>query len=284
MTVAATVGHAGKVATRPYLPAVPKSPHPTALALAVALLLAGPACTPRPTLDRSSDPNPNATSPTTVPGLGQDDDPPAAGLPGDPAAVIPDAQMLVGLYREEGGRQLFVPCGSPSETYEIVEPDADLTVRYTDATMQGYPGQPVVLELVGALRPDAAARPDRNGELVVARVSRMRAKNPRNTCVPYDFWALGNEPFWSLQVSAAEGVAEFSRLGASTVRLGYAPPSLEDDGRVTRYFFPGEQRLKVTFTEEPCTDTMAGNPYGYTAVIEFAGATYRGCGQRPPTK
>ena len=200
--------------------------------------------------------------------------------PGQDAAAQ-DYDILSGLYREVDGRRLFVPCGEPAAVYELSQSNADLSEEYSDALMQGYPGQAVVIEVEGKLQPDTRPQPERAGELRVRSLRRMRAKNPRNTCVAYDFWALGNEPFWSLQISAAEGLAEFAQLGARTVRFDYAAPTVEADGTTTRYYFAGEQRLKVTITEEDCTDSMAGNPYTHTATVEYAGKTYRGCAMQP---
>ena len=44
--------------------------------------------------------------------------------------------------------------------------------------------------------------------LVIKEVIAVEGKNFRNTCIPYDFWCLGNEPNWSLQISKEENIFE----------------------------------------------------------------------------
>lgn len=121
---------------------------------------------------------------------------------------------------------------------------------YRSATQQGYPGQRVVADLRGrleALDPGATPTPaglNLNGVLVSEELSKVHTKNPHNTCFPCNYWALGNEPSWSLQISEAEGLAEFSRLGAQTVRFDYSAPSIESEGSVLRYYFPASSDSK----------------------------------------
>lgn len=241
--------------------------------VAALVLLFG--CTPKPATRSPTDGSSVGSAQTKTPNNQEVKD----GVV-EPAAPL-QAKLISGLYREEGGRGLFTPCAEPGEVYELSTPDSALASRYAEAILQGYPGQSVVIDLRGELLPGQLPTNRRTGQIVFSSLERIRAKNPRNTCIAYDFWGLGNEPFWSLQVSAAEAVAEFSLLGANTVRFAYAPPSIEQDGKITRYFFPGEQRLKATFTEAPCEDTMAGNPYAYSVVVEYNGKTYRGCASRP---
>ncbi len=187
-----------------------------------------------------------------------------------------------GLYRSAQRNGILVPCGDRrGPGYEVVTSPA-LDAAYAKTIRQGYEGQPVVATLTGRLEampaaPGGAGEPPAMQRFYVESVDTLAAKNPRNTCVPYDFWALGNEPFWNVQISSNEGLAQWSMLGENTVGYEYAAPLVEQGGQVTRYVFPGQQRMKVTLTKGECIDNMAGNRFPYSVVVERAGKSYRGC-------
>lgn len=194
-----------------------------------------------------------------------------------------ELKSFTGLYRMLEGKLEFRPCDRANDTYWVLGNTDELNELYEGATAQGYPGQYVVAELVGALRKQepsrgAAMASPYTAQLAVDRVVKVRAKNARNACLPYDYWATGNEPFWSLQISEAEGVMELSQLGEPTVRFDFTKPTLEQDGKLWRYYSAGtSQRIKVRITVEPCEDTMSGNVSTHTVEVEYAGKTLSGC-------
>ncbi|MFK8055435.1 MAG: COG3650 family protein [Saprospiraceae bacterium] len=193
-------------------------------------------------------------------------------------------QVFVGLYRQEDGRLEFIPCDEPTKKYWVLGETERLTDLYESAIRQGYEGQNVVASVRGTLKKakpskGAAMASPYDAQLFVKDVVKVRAKNFRNTCVPFDFWGLGNEPFWSLQISEAEGIIEFSKIGAPTEVAKYVKPSIESDGLRSRYFmtFPSGQRMKVAVTKEKCEDSMAGNPYEYSIEVSYNGEVLQGC-------
>ena len=243
------------------------------VSLAVLLLSVGCArktATPAPGTD-AREPRPEQTA--ADPG----------DLPSDETAAL-----FRGLFRATADGALeWVPCSDPTKTYWVLGDTEALERAATDLTVDadGYAGQSVMARVRGRLRSvgDGGSAPRPSGydaQLVVSGVDRVEGKNRRNYCLDYELWAFGNEPFWSLYVSAAEGVAELTRLGAPTMRFAYAEPVVEDEGRLTRYFLRGDtQRLKVRVEREACSDTMAGNRYPYRVEVEVAGETLRGCGE-----
>ena len=184
-----------------------------------------------------------------------------------------EPESFRGLFTYLDGRGELRPCGKTDVTPLSVTPTPALLDAYATETAQGYPGQAIVVAFRGTRDP-------KTGRVIVRDVEEASAKTPSTTCLPYDVWGLGTEPFWSLQVSAAEGLAEWSVLGEPTRAYAYAAPTVEDGGRVRRYYFRGAQRMKVTVTEEPCRDASAGNRYDYAVTVERAGVTYSGCGTR----
>ena len=236
--------------------------------LSLAAVLA--ACSPR-------------QQPAATPSAGQTAESPATVEPAEPQRASETSQTITGLYRIADGRHEFLPCEAPDKVYWILGDLPSLEQAYADATLQGYAGQHVYAEFTGALvEPEAdrgaAKSSPYDAQFRVASVQRIRPKNPRNTCLPSDYWGQGNEPFWSLQISKAEGVIELSQLGAPTVAFPYAKPVLEEDGRITHYVTEGtEQRLKVAVYQEECLDDMAGNRFTHRMEVRFKGQVLRGC-------
>ena len=189
-------------------------------------------------------------------------------------------QVFVGLYSQAGSKLEFVPCDAPQKTYWVLGETEKLQDLYESATRQGYEGQNVVASVRAMLKKKKLnSNSPYDAQLVVKEVVKVRPKNFRNTCVPFDFWGLGNEPFWSLQISEAEGIIEFSRLGAATEVAEYVKPSIEKDGLLSRYYatFPSGQRMKIAVSQEACTDSMAGNPYDYSIEVDYNGEVLQGC-------
>jgi len=193
-------------------------------------------------------------------------------------------QVFVGLYRQKGPKLEFVPCNAPEKSYWVLGETEKLNDLYESAIRQGYAGQNVVASVRGNLKRakpsnGAATSSPYDAQLFVKEVVKVRAKNFRNTCVPFDFWGMGNEPFWSLQISEAEGIIEFSKLGATTEVAEYVKPSIENEGLRSRYFvtFPSGQRMKIAVTKEKCEDSMAGNPYAYSIEVSYNGEVLKGC-------
>lgn len=180
-----------------------------------------------------------------------------------------------GLFAHLGGASTLLPC-DPTAAGPVaavpVDPTPALLEAYARATRQGYPGQRVEVAFRGT-------RDAETGRIVVREHRTAAAKTPRGTCLPSELWALGNEPFWSLQISHAEGLAEWSAIGAPTVRYDYAAPSVQSEGKVRRYYFHGDQRLKATVTKATCEDATSGNRYPYRVRVERAGGVYEGCGE-----
>ena len=235
----------------------------------------------------ASQPVPVATPPQKQPSSQSENTNPA------PATSLAKAEesaqtLFSGLFRERDGKLEFLPCDDPNQTYWVIGQTDTLMRLYQDAIRQGYPGQSVVVDLRGQLvsktdnsRGAAMASPY-DAQLRVTMVEKLRHKNPRNTCLPYTFWALGNEPFWSVQISKVEQLIEFQLLGQPTQRLTYVEPVYDEIQKTWRYVVDANgQRLKINIKAEPCIDDMAGNPYPLSSSIEWGGRQLTGCARTP---
>lgn len=100
---------------------------------------------------------------------------------------------------------------------------------------------------------------------------------------PY-FKAQGNEPFWSVEISASDirfkGIEKDNYFNAPHVE-----PVQAMDANVKMYVATTEKgSIRITITQEKCVDSMSGINYNYTVTVELTiekvsePTIYKGCG------
>ncbi len=96
-----------------------------------------------------------------------------------------------------------------------------------------------------------------------------------------DFRALGQEPGWMLEITKGKQMQYIGRYGQDTVTTPVPNPKKESSGSRTIYETrTNSHLLKVTITDEPCTDSMSGFRFPSTVTVTVDGETYRGCGRK----
>jgi uncharacterized membrane protein len=91
------------------------------------------------------------------------------------------------------------------------------------------------------------------------------------------FRAVGNEPFWSLEIAPGR-LAMMTDFGERRTERPYDDPV--DEGSATTYRASGDDGDIVAVIERtPCTDSMSGEAFEATATVTFEGTTYQGCGR-----
>ena len=99
-----------------------------------------------------------------------------------------------------------------------------------------------------------------------------------------DFYAFGNEPFWSLDIDFEKDITFKQPQGeAFTAKTGKAEKAM--DAPVERYRSVTDKgEIIVEIHKKPCSDNMAGDKYDYSVTIELklTGDTgyrsFHGCG------
>ncbi len=91
------------------------------------------------------------------------------------------------------------------------------------------------------------------------------------------FPARGNEPGWHLTISGNQLELTLD-YGARQIEARLPKP-VKSAGR--RIHDVPEQQLKITISEQPCTDSMTGMPYPSTVVVEIENQRLSGCGGEP---
>lgn len=95
------------------------------------------------------------------------------------------------------------------------------------------------------------------------------------------FRALGNEPGWRLDITAAKISLQADN---GRTRIEAPTPVPEGGDGYTRFRAPAAGvGLVVTIHERRCIDSMTGMPYPGEVVVAFAGRTLKGCGGDPAT-
>jgi len=117
--------------------------------------------------------------------------------------------------------------------------------------------------------------------LVVKAIIEVEKKNFANTCIPYDYWGLGNDPNWTLQISKKENMIEFFDLAEDKEYYFFYEEEIEEDGKTVYASHNNIQRntIKIFIRKETCSDNMSDNLYDYSIEIDLnSNKKYMGCG------
>lgn len=102
------------------------------------------------------------------------------------------------------------------------------------------------------------------------------------------FYAIGNEPFWNLNI-AKDQFIKFNSLNGDSVKLGYVKSEKAMDANIIRYYSKTDKgSFTATIYDEKCLDNMSGDVFKYKVVVElnnFGDPDYKkftGCGRYVP--
>ncbi|MES2591289.1 MAG: hypothetical protein V4608_05350 [Bacteroidota bacterium] len=178
-------------------------------------------------------------------------------------SAVSENVELSGLYADRH----FTNCAG-SEAAIAVEGDLKkLDSIYSNLVPNAYPGQTIFIKVKGALA----------GTLTVKEIVSAEQKNDKNTCIPYDYWCMGNEPFWRIQISEKENLIDFYdpmvpkfyhfKFSAPVIAKGTVIYTSEDKGN----------KIKITVISAKCSDGMSDREYKYSSEVILNGAAYKGC-------
>lgn len=93
-----------------------------------------------------------------------------------------------------------------------------------------------------------------------------------------EFRAVGNEPGWHLEVRGQKNLLFVGDYGAKRLLFEELDTS-EAEGMLHYRAEQGGNAIYVTVSETFCTDTMKGEQFPYTVLVQLNGAQYSGCGR-----
>lgn len=206
----------------------------------------------------------------------------------DTNSAIADSviRTFEGVYKLNLTENVFTDCKNPDSTYWVTDETKNLKGLYE----KFYSTRNIYGAVYAKLKGEIVDTKDKIGKnisekhpktIIVKEVLNIDKKNFRNTCLKYDYWALGNEPNWSLQISKAENQIEFIDYSQNqTYHFFYEEPRIEP-GRIVYITHNNIKQyiIDVIIKKEKCSDTMSDTEYDYSVeVILSGGKRYKGCG------
>ena len=201
-------------------------------------------------------------------------------LVSDSAASEKSVRVLKGLYTFGNEVNTFQDC-SNKKVYWVNDSLASLRDQYEKINrFPSYPYESVYAEVKGYLSGKSKMRyaSDYENVLVVTDIIKIEAKNFKTDCYHYEFIAIGNEPFWSLDIIPEEKKMVLKDVGEEKVyEFIYSPANT--GGGVYRYeaVNTAKDKLVVVIREEKCSDGMSDRQYNYSAEVTVNGRIYKGC-------
>ena len=198
------------------------------------------------------------------------------------AALVIDKtpQTFKGLFKYEDGTSTFRDCNNSGKTYLVRNSSDSISQAYKKATkFLTYPGETVYAEIKGYLAGKSTSQSavGYDNELIITSVDKLEQKNYKIFCYDFEFIALGNEPFWSIDIIPTEQKIVLKNVGSDKVYIfPYRPANVV--GSVYRFKTKTKNdTLVILIKKEKCSDGMSGRSYNFSAEIAINGETLKGC-------
>jgi len=186
------------------------------------------------------------------------------------SSAEPVSSTLRGYYAVQKNTATLRSCADDKK-YQIQDATGTLDSLYKAACFPApIPGEAVYAVLNGTLAADG-------NTFTATRVDTLQSKNRFTACMPWEFWCSGTEPFWSLQISEAEGGIFFKNMGDETGQA-FTWKAPQTDGKSSWLY--ETEGLRITIKKGPCSDGMSDMEYNYSVEIQRNGETFRGCAVR----
>lgn len=188
--------------------------------------------------------------------------------------------VFKGLYTFGNEVNTFRDCVT-NKKYWVNDSLGLMKIPYQNALQSfSYPYESAYAEVKGYLsgKSDLGYASEHENVLVVTEVVKMEAKNFRTECYNYEFIAIGNEPFWSVDIIPNEELIVLKDVGKDKVyRFPYKPANR--NGKLMLYQTSNDlnDTLTITIREESCSDGMSDNAYSYFAEVNINGKLLKGC-------
>jgi len=92
-----------------------------------------------------------------------------------------------------------------------------------------------------------------------------------------DFFALGNEPFWLMEIDKDKTISFLQVDSTQPVVFPYVA-AVQQNGQYIYNTETGTAGMQIIITPQFCSDGMSDNWYEYKVEATYNGVTYMGCG------
>lgn len=194
----------------------------------------------------------------------------------------PSEKEYVGIYSLNSNENIFRECSNPDTLYWVKDETGKLKDMYEKyhSTKNFYGA--VMAKLKGEFIPTETQKHKEKypRTFIVREVLDVQKKNFRNTCIAYDFWALGNEPNWTLQISRKENLFELIDLSEDKIYNFFYEEPKSENGVINYTAHNKIQRVSIDvfIKKEKCTDTMSDTEYDYSVEVKLSNnKVFKGC-------
>jgi len=192
-------------------------------------------------------------------------------------------KVFEGLYVHNANSNSFRDCANPDSSYWIIDDTKKLNSLYEKihSSKNIYGVVYAMLKGIKTETTNEKVKEKYPQTLIVKEVIEVEKKNFSNTCIPYNFWGLGNEPNWTLQISEKENMIEFFDLAEGKEYYFFYEEEINEDGKTVYASHNNIQRntIKIFIMKESCSDKMSDNLYDYSVEVNInPDKKYRGCG------
>jgi uncharacterized membrane protein len=169
----------------------------------------------------------------------------------------------------------FISCDNPRIIYSVDNKKRELDSIYKQLLPNAYSQQTIFLEVKGSMPEDKA-----KDILIIEQVLRTGLKDQNNTCVPYEYWCHGTEPFWQVEISRSEDLIDyFDPMEQKTMHFSWHEPKIEKD-KIVYTSGNDTSGIMVVLRNEFCKDGMAEKKYNFSAEVLIGGKNLKGCAIR----
>lgn len=185
-----------------------------------------------------------------------------------------------GLYTFGNEVNTFQECDL-QKVYWVNDSLVDMRKPYEESVkFLSYPYESVYAEVKGYLsgKSSEGYASEYENVLVITEIIKIEQKNFRTDCYNYEFIAMGNEPFWSLDIIPAEKRIVLKDFAEEMVmEFFYSPANFRGDTYQYSTTNPKNEKLEVLIRKEKCSDGMSDRQYNYSAEIRVNGKILKGC-------
>jgi uncharacterized membrane protein len=176
----------------------------------------------------------------------------------------------------------FRECDHPERDFAVIDSTGKMKDLYKAVFLHSpaFLYEYVYVEVKGkiSVASDADASRGFDSVITVEDVLTFEQKNYQNSCIPYDFWALGKD--WSLQVSEKEEMLVLKDFSTMKVYVfEYFPPKNQNDEMFTYAAnnYAAGAAIKAVIKKEVCTEESSQSEFQYSARVIVNGKVFRGC-------
>ncbi|MEO8665609.1 MAG: hypothetical protein ABI462_08925 [Ignavibacteria bacterium] len=191
------------------------------------------------------------------------------------------SDIFEGLYIVNINSSTFQDCAHPDSTYWVVDDSKKFAAAYNRI----YDNPSVYGSIAAKVKGEVEDTKDEKIKIKYPRTLRVKEvintekKNSSNTCVPYDYWAFGKDPAWSLEISAKENIIALELPSEKKTYYFFYAEQKQREGFIVYSNYNTIQRnsIEVKIKKEDCTDA-SGKSYPYFVEVELTGnKKFKGC-------